>query len=86
MEKRMDRIERDDNEFMAMVEKTVANAIEKQADKEIEMLKAEFEREMKRYKGELVGRIVNGLRLSHKYDAVGRELTIQILLTGEDFQ
>lgn len=80
----MYRIEQDDNEFMETVGKTVANAIEKQADKEIETLKAEFEREMKRYKGELVGRIVNGLRLSHKYDPIGRELTIQILLTGEE--
>lgn len=80
----MNRQEKNDNEFMEMVKKIVANAIEKQADKEIEMLKAEFEREMKRYKGEVVGRIVNGLRLFHKYDTVGRELTIQILLTGEE--
>jgi hypothetical protein len=80
----MYRIEQNDNEFMEMVGKTVANAIEKQADKEIETLKAEFEREMKRYKGEVVGRIVNGLRLSHKYDPIGRELNIQILLTGEE--
>lgn len=75
--------EKNDNEFMAMVEKTVANAIEKRADEEIERLKKEFESTMKRYKGEVVGRIVNGLRMSHKYDPVGRELTIQILLTGE---
>lgn len=83
---RMDRIEKMDNEFVAMVEKTVANAIEKQADKEIERLRKQFDASMREYKGELVGRIINGLRMSHKYDPIGRELTIQILLTGEGLQ
>lgn len=62
------------DEFMASVQKMVTEAIEKQADNEEEMQKC---------KGEIVGRIVNGLRVVKKYDTAGRELTIQIVLKGE---
>lgn len=71
------------DEFMASVQKMVTEAIEKQADNEIEEHKKAFDEEMQKCKGEIVGRIVNGLRVVKKYDTAGRELTIQIVLKGE---
>lgn len=71
------------DEFMASVQKVVANAIAKQADKEIEKQKEAFAKEMEKYKGEVVGRIVNGLRVVREMDPTGKALTIQIVLKGE---
>lgn len=72
-----------ETDILTAVQAAVRKALAEAASEEIEKQKHKFESEMGKVKSELIGKLVNEIRISAIRDPMGFQPVIQIVIRGD---